>query len=93
MAIRIRLMHDLRGMAATNILAQGDRARAPGRAWQPARSSRSSRKAAGPDGRLRETPFELVYLTGLGAGARSTESPPGAAAPPLRWHKRSSAKG
>jgi len=61
----IRLMHDLRGMAATNVLTQRSRA-APGRAWLSAILSQFA-AAAGPDGRLRER-FELVYLTGWSPG-------------------------
>ena len=57
----IRLIHDLRGMAATNLLEQRSR-RAPGRAWLGELFGRF-RDAAGPDGRLREV-FEIVYLTG-----------------------------
>ena len=57
----IRLVHDLRGMAATNMLAQRSR-RAPGRAWLSNIFSQFH-DAAGPDGRLREA-FEIVYLTG-----------------------------
>ncbi|ATE65074.1 class I SAM-dependent methyltransferase [Rhizorhabdus dicambivorans] len=57
----IRLLHDLRGMAATNILNQRART-APGRAWLAALFERFA-EAAGPDGRLRES-FELVYLSG-----------------------------
>jgi len=57
----IRLMHDLRGMAATNILERRARS-APGRAWLAELFARFQ-AAAGPDGRLREA-FELVYLSG-----------------------------
>jgi SAM-dependent methyltransferase len=57
----VRLMRDLRGMGATNILA-GRSAKAPGRAWLGEIFSRFA-DDIGPDGRLRET-FELVYLTG-----------------------------
>ncbi|KRB85862.1 methyltransferase type 11 [Sphingomonas sp. Root710] len=57
----VRLLHDLRGMAATNILAQRSR-RVPGRDWLGEIFGRFQ-AAAGPDGRLRET-FEIVYLTG-----------------------------
>lgn len=57
----IRLLHDLRGMAATNILAQRART-APGRAWLGELFAQFA-AAAGDDGRLRES-FELVYLTG-----------------------------
>lgn len=57
----IRLMHDLRGMAATNLLGQRSR-KAPGRAWLSEIFGRFQ-EAAGPSGRLREA-FELVYLTG-----------------------------
>lgn len=57
----IRLLHDLRGMAATNMLAQRSRC-APGRAWLSELFAQFA-AAAGPDGRLRES-FELVYLTG-----------------------------
>lgn len=57
----IRLIHDLRGMAATNILAQRTRA-APGRAWL-AELFGQFQQAAGSDGRLRES-FDLVYLSG-----------------------------
>lgn len=56
-----RLLHDLRGMAAGNILAQRSRT-APGRAWLAALFEEFA-EAAGDDGRLRET-FELVYLSG-----------------------------
>jgi SAM-dependent methyltransferase len=61
----IRLMHDLRGMSATNILAQRT-AVAPGRAWLSEVFSQFA-DAAGLDGRLRET-FALVYLTGWAPG-------------------------
>ena len=55
----IRLMHDLRGMAAGNMLVS----RKPvSRDWL-AELFASFAAAAGPDGRLREV-FELVYLTG-----------------------------
>jgi NADH dehydrogenase [ubiquinone] 1 alpha subcomplex assembly factor 5 len=57
----IRLIHDLRGMAATNILAQRSRS-APGRAWL-AELFGQFQQAAGSDGRLRES-FDLVYLSG-----------------------------
>jgi NADH dehydrogenase [ubiquinone] 1 alpha subcomplex assembly factor 5 len=57
----IRLIHDLRGMAATNILAQRTRT-APGRAWLTELFAQFQAKA-GPDGRLRES-FDLVYLSG-----------------------------
>jgi NADH dehydrogenase [ubiquinone] 1 alpha subcomplex assembly factor 5 len=57
----IRLIHDLRGMAATNILLQRSRT-APGRAWLGEIFARFAADA-GPDGRLREA-FELVYLSG-----------------------------
>lgn len=57
----IRLMHDLRGMAAANMLAQRSR-RTPGKAWLGEIFSRFA-SDAGPDGRLREA-FEIVYLTG-----------------------------
>ncbi|QTH22925.1 methyltransferase domain-containing protein [Rhizorhabdus wittichii] len=57
----IRLIHDLRGMAATNILAQRART-APGRAWLAELFGRFQAEA-GPDGRLRES-FDLVYLSG-----------------------------
>lgn len=57
----IRLLHDLRGMAATNMLAQRSR-RAPGRAWLAELFDQFGR-ATGEDGRLRES-FELVYLSG-----------------------------
>jgi len=57
----IRLIHDLRGMAATNILTQQART-VPGRAWL-AELFEGFQRSAGPDGRLRES-FELVYLSG-----------------------------
>ena len=57
----VRLMRDLRGMGATNILSQRS-ARPPGRAWL-AEILAQFAEAAGPEGRLRET-FQLVYLTG-----------------------------
>lgn len=57
----VRLLHDLRGMAATNMLVQRSR-RAPGRYWLGEIFGRFQ-AAAGPDGRLREA-FEIVYLTG-----------------------------
>ena len=57
----VRLMHDLRGMGATNILSNRTR-HAPGRAWLGSIFDRF-RHDAGLDGRLREA-FELVYLTG-----------------------------
>jgi NADH dehydrogenase [ubiquinone] 1 alpha subcomplex assembly factor 5 len=57
----LRLMRDLRGMAATNLLVQRAR-KGPGRAWL-VELFRQFQAAGGPDGRLRET-FELIYLTG-----------------------------
>lgn len=57
----VRLIHDLRGMAATNMLAQRSR-RATGRGWLTQIFSQFQ-DAAGPAGRLREA-FEIVYLTG-----------------------------
>ena len=57
----LRLMRDLRGMAATNMLVQRAR-KGPGRAWL-VELFRQFQTAASPDGRLRET-FELIYLTG-----------------------------
>lgn len=57
----VRLMHDLRGMAATNILSQRART-APSRAWL-SEVFAQFKAAAGPDGRLRES-FDLVYLSG-----------------------------
>lgn len=57
----IRLIQDLRGMAATNILSQRART-APGRSWLAALFE-GFQRSAGPDGRLREG-FELVYLSG-----------------------------
>ena len=57
----VRLMRDLRGMAATNLLVQRSRT-GPGRAWLGEIFARFE-AAAGPDGRLREA-FELIYLTG-----------------------------
>lgn len=61
----VRLMRDLRGMGATNILLQRSR-KPPGRAWLAELFARFA-EAAGADGRLRET-FELVYLTGWAPG-------------------------
>ncbi|WP_340315493.1 methyltransferase domain-containing protein [Rhizorhabdus argentea] len=57
----LRLMRDLRGMAATNVLIQRAR-KGPGRAWL-VELFRQFQAASGPDGRLRES-FELIYLTG-----------------------------
>lgn len=57
----IRLLHDLRGMAATNLLVQRSR-NAPGRAWLGALFEQFA-SAADADGRLRER-FDLVYLSG-----------------------------
>ena len=57
----VRLMHDLRGMAAANLLAGRSR-KGVGRAWLNEIFARFA-DMAGPDGRLREV-FELVYLTG-----------------------------
>lgn len=57
----LRLMRDLRGMAATNMLVQRAR-KGPGRAWL-IELFRQFQVAAGPGGRLRER-FELIYLTG-----------------------------
>lgn len=56
-----RIITDLRGMAATNMLA-GRTALRQGRSWLAAFFA-ALVDAAGPDGRLRET-IELVYLTG-----------------------------
>ena len=61
----LRLMHDLRGMAATNILSQRSR-KAPGRAWLGELFAQFA-AGAGPDGRLRET-FELIYVSGWAPG-------------------------
>lgn len=55
----IRLMHDLRGMAAGNMLPSR---KTVSRAWLSELFARFA-EAAGPDGRIREA-FELVYLTG-----------------------------
>lgn len=55
----IRLMHDLRGMAAGNMLASRKPA---SRAWL-AEIFAQFAAAAGPGGRLHEN-FELIYLTG-----------------------------
>jgi SAM-dependent methyltransferase len=57
----LRLIGDLRGMGATNILIGRDR-RPLTRAWLAALFERFA-SDAGPDGRLRER-FEIVYLTG-----------------------------
>lgn len=57
----IRLLHDLRGMAATNLLVQRSR-NAPGRAWLGALFEQFA-SATDADGRLRER-FDLVYLSG-----------------------------
>lgn len=57
----VRLMHDLRGMAATNLLAGRSR-KSIGRAWLSEVFAQFT-DMAGQDGRLREV-FELVYLTG-----------------------------
>ena len=61
----LRLMRDLRGMAATNILSQRSR-KAPGRTWLTQIFTQFA-AAASPDGRLRET-FELIYLSGWAPG-------------------------
>jgi len=55
-----RLMTDLRGMAATNLLAGPKRPLTRGRL---AHLAQSFADAAAPDGRLRER-FELVFMTG-----------------------------
>lgn len=55
----IRLMHDLRGMAANNMLMSRKPA---SRAWLEELFAQFA-ASAGPDGRIREV-FELVYLTG-----------------------------
>jgi len=61
----VRLMHDLRGMAATNILA--DRARgSPGGRWLEEIFHNCQGSSAG-DGRFRET-FEMVFLSGWSPG-------------------------
>ncbi|TZG29325.1 methyltransferase domain-containing protein [Sphingomonas montanisoli] len=57
----LRLIGDLRGMAATNILANRDR-RPLTRAWLTALFETFAADA-GADGRLRER-FEIVYMTG-----------------------------
>ena len=54
-----RLIADLRGMAATNILAD----RTPMTRATLARTATAFADAAGPDGRVRER-FDIVYLTG-----------------------------
>jgi SAM-dependent methyltransferase len=59
-----RLMADLRGMAATNILAGQ---RLPLSRGRLAHLAQSFAEAAGPDGRLRER-FELVFMTGWAPG-------------------------
>ena len=59
-----RLMTDLRGMAATNILA-GERL--PLTRGRLASIAESFAAKAGPDGRLRER-FELVFMTGWSPG-------------------------
>lgn len=55
----LRLAGDLRGMAATNILAD----RTPMTRGTLARAAAAFAPAAGPDGRMRER-FDIVYLTG-----------------------------
>ena len=57
----IRLIQDLRGMAATNLLAGRSR-NIPSRAWLNEIFTQFAAEA-GRDGRLREV-FELIYLTG-----------------------------
>jgi len=59
-----RLMADLRGMAATNMLAGQKLPLTRGRL---AHLAQSFSNAAGPDGRLRER-FELVFMTGWAPG-------------------------
>ena len=59
-----RLMADLRGMAATNILAGQ---RLPLTRGRLAHLTQSFADAAGPDGRLRER-FELIFMTGWAPG-------------------------
>lgn len=59
-----RLMADLRGMAATNMLAGPKLPLTRGRL---AHLAQSFADAAGPDGRLRER-FELVFMTGWAPG-------------------------
>jgi SAM-dependent methyltransferase len=59
-----RLMADLRGMAATNLLAGQTLPLTRGRL---AHLAQSFAQAAGPDGRLRER-FELVFMTGWAPG-------------------------
>jgi len=59
-----RLMADLRGMAATNMLAGQTLPLTRGRL---AHIAQSFAAAAGPDGRLRER-FELVFMTGWAPG-------------------------
>jgi len=59
-----RLMADLRGMAATNMLTGQTLPLTRGRL---AHLARSFADAAGPDGRLRER-FELVFMTGWAPG-------------------------
>ena len=61
----LRLMRDLRGMGATNILSQRSR-KPPGRAWLSELFAQFA-ASAGPDGRLRET-FELIYLSDWAPG-------------------------
>lgn len=60
----IRLMTDLRGMAATNLLAGQTLPLTRGRL---AHLAQSFANAADPDGRLRER-FELVFMTGWAPG-------------------------
>ena len=60
----LRLMTDLRGMAATNMLAGQTLPLTRGRLAHVAQSFAAS---AGPDGRLRER-FELVFMTGWAPG-------------------------
>ena len=59
-----RLMADLRGMAATNMLAGQSLPLTRGRL---AHLAQNFSEAAGPDGRLRER-FELVFMTGWAPG-------------------------
>jgi len=59
-----RLMADLRGMAASNMLAGQKLPLTRGRL---AHLAQSFSNAAGPDGRLRER-FELVFMTGWAPG-------------------------
>ena len=75
----LRLIHDLRGMAATNLLADGGRAPVT-RTGLAAALARFG-QGADPDGRRAET-FELLFLTGWSPDPAATPRPP--KSPPRR---------